>query len=153
MKKRILIHVSIGFVIGVAMMLLIPVLFNRGPDGMIYFYSEEFLSRVGSPALAMLLTLLIYGLYGAACVGGMLIYEIENWSLALATAVHYGVVALGYAFCAWLLRWNLTVKGLLLIELMMTLGFVLIWLFMYLRYKAEVRELNELIRDRGKPEE
>lgn len=144
MRKRILIYLSVGFVIGMAMVLLIPAIFNRTVDGTIHFYSERLLSRFGSPTGAMLITLVLFGLYGAGCIGGMLLYEIERWSLALATAVHYLIVSLGYALAASLLCWGLTTGTLLLIEGMMTAGFILIWLIMYLIYKRQVRELNEL---------
>ena len=37
-------------------------------------------------------------------------------------------------------------KLLLTIEAFMTLGFILIWLIMYLRYKREVQKLNKLVK-------
>ena len=103
MKKKLLIRCGVGFLLGVAMMLLIPALFNRGPDGTVNYCSDELLARVGgSPAAAMAVSLLLYGLYGACCMGGTLLYEIERWPLALATAVHYLIIALGYALAAHL---------------------------------------------------
>ena len=149
MKKKLLIRCGVGFLLGVAMMLLIPALFNRGPDGTVNYCSDELIARVGgSPAAAMAVSLLLYGLYGACCMGGTLLYEIERWPLALATAVHYLIIALGYALAAHLLCWNLSLKQLLIIEALMTVGFFLIWLYMYLRYKAEVRELNQLTEEK-----
>lgn len=144
MKRKLLIRGLIGFLIGAAMM-LIPALFNRGPDGTVNYCSNELITRVGgSPAAAMAASLLLYGLYGACCMGGTLLYDIERWPLALATAVHYLIIALGYALAAHLLCWSLSPRQLLIIEAFMTVGFFLIWLFMYLRYKGEVRELNQL---------
>ena len=134
MKKKLLIRAAVGFLFGIAMMLVVPVLINGGPIARVV-YSDALLARTGSPAAATLLTLLVMGLFGSFCFVGTLFYEIEHWPLALATAAHYLSMSLGYLIPA---------KLLLRIEGVMTLGFFLVWLIMYLRYKAEVRELNEL---------
>ena len=143
MKKKLLIRASVGFLFGIAMMLVVPVLINGGPITRV-IYSDALLARAGSPAAAMLLTLLVMGLFGSFCLIGTLFYEIERWPLALATAAHYLSMSLGYLIPAKLLCWGMPTKLLLGIEGVMTLGFFLIWLIIYLRYKAEVRELNEL---------
>ena len=144
MRKKILIRCGLGFLLGMVAITLISVLFIRGEDGTVYFYSEALLARVGSPAAAALLQMLLCGVYGALCMGGTILYDIERWPLALATAVHYLLIALGYLLPALLLGWYLTPKLLLLVEGMMTVGFFLIWLIMFLLYRAEVRSLNEL---------
>lgn len=150
MRKSILIRAAIGFVLGMLMLLAICLLFDRGADGKVHFCSDALLKRVGSVTAALLLQLAVCGLYGAACMMGTVFYEIERWSLASATVAHYLVVSLGYSFPALLLDWNLTPRLLLQIEGLMTLGFFLIWLIIYLRYKAQVRELNELMENTRK---
>ncbi len=152
MKKQLVILCVIGFVLGLAALFVICFLFNRASDGTVHFFSDSLLKSTGSPAAALLLSLLVCGLYGAACMGGTMFYEIESCPLALATAAHYAVVALGYLLPVLLLRWEMTPCVLLMIEGIMTLGFFLIWLVMYLRYKAQVRELNELMQKRDGPE-
>ena len=147
MKKKLLLRAAVGFLFGIAMMLLVPVLINGGPILRVV-YSDALLARTGSPAAATLLTLLVMGLFGALCICGTAFYEIEKWSLAQATAAHYLTMSLGYLIPNWLLCWNMPLKLLLIIEGVMTLGFILIWLVMYLIFKAQVRELNELIKKR-----
>ncbi|MBO7669178.1 MAG: DUF3021 domain-containing protein [Oscillospiraceae bacterium] len=143
MKGKLLVRACIGFLFGIALMFLIPPILNGTPIGG-SIYSEELLQRVGSPEAATAVSLLVMGLFGAFCMGGTLFYEIESWPLALATAAHYLVMALGYLIPNRLLCWNMPVKQLLAMEGCMALGFCIIWLIMYLRYKREVRELNEL---------
>lgn len=152
MRKKILFRCAIGFLFGIAMMYLVPSLINRGPIIHVIF-TDELLARVGSPAAATLVTLLVMGLFGALCVGGTLFYEIDRWSLAGATAAHYLSMSLGYLVPNWVLRWNIPLKLFLIIEGVMALGFLLIWLAMYLHYKREIRGLNDLIRARDKAEE
>ena len=143
MKKKLLIRAAVGFLFGIVMMVLVPPILNGGSVAR-GICSDALLARTGSPAAATLLTLLVMGLFGSLCLIGTLFYEIERWPLALATAAHYLSISLGYLIPAKLLCWGMPAKLLLCIEGVMTLGFFLVWLIMYLRYKAEVRELNEL---------
>ncbi len=144
MRKKVLIHGGIGFLVGMVLVMLIPAISNLAEDGTARLVSSSLIARVGSAQAAFVMSLLMYGLYGSCCLGGMLLYEIERWPLALATAVHYLGIALGYWLVSLLLCWELTWRELLFIEGLMAVGFVLIWLVLYLRYKAEVRELNHL---------
>ena len=145
MKKKLLIRCAVGFLLGIAAMYIIPSIINHTPINRI-IYTDGLLARVGSPSAATFWTLLVMGLFGVLCLGGTLFYEIERWPLALATAAHYLSMSLGYLIPNWLLGWNMPLKLLLTIEAFMTLGFILIWLIMYLRYKREVQELNELVK-------
>lgn len=152
MGKRILRLSCIGFVLGVVMNAVVPAVVNHSPLG-VGLYSEQLLARVGSPAAATLLSFAVMGLFGALCMVGTLFYEIDRWPLALATAAHYLSMSLGYLIPAKLLCWNMPTALLLRIEGAMTLGFVLIWLVMYLIYRRQVRELNELRARMDRPEE
>ena len=147
MKKKLLIRCALGFLFGMAAMVIVPSLLSGEPIGRV-IYTDELLARTGSPAAAMALSLLVMGLFGALCVGGTLFYEIESWPLACATAAHYLIMALGYLIPNWLLCWNMPLRLLLAIEGFMALGFAVIWLIMYLRYKREVLELNKLMKRR-----
>ena len=144
MKKKLLIRAAIGFLVGMAAMYLVPSLLNHVPVGR-PVYSEELLARVGSPGVAMALTLLVMGLYGSVCVGGTLFYEMESWLLTKATAAHYLAMSVGFLIPNWVLCWNIPLKLFLIIEGFMTLGFFLTWLAMYLYYRGKVRELNNML--------
>ena len=147
-KKKVVIMAGFGFLLGMAMMLIVPAVINCTPIGG-FIYSAQLLERLGSPAKATLLTLLVMGLFGSACMVGTLFYQIERWPLALATAAHYLTVSLGYLIPVRVLCWEMSLRLLLMIEGMMTLGFFLIWLMLYLRYKDEVRKLNKLLQEQS----
>lgn len=144
MKNKLLNRCAIGFLLGMVMVMLIPALTPSAADGRVSLVGERLIARVGSQTGALLLSLALYGLFGAFCVGGTLLYEIQRWPLALATAVHYLGLTLGYVTADLVLCWEMSVRGLLFVEGFMTLGFFLIWLILYLGYKKEVRELNRL---------
>ena len=139
MGKKVLIRAAIGFPLGVLVAVILGLVDMR-------FCSQELAARVGSEGLGIALQFLGSGLYGAACMVGTLFYDFERWSLALATALHYLIIAVGLVLCNWLLCWNMGVGVLLIVLAGQTVGFFLIWLFMWLRYRREVRELNELNR-------
>ena len=145
MRKKLLIRCALGFLFGIAAMLTVPSLISGEPISPA-IYSDELLARAGSPVAATAVSLLVMGLFGSLCMGGTLVYEIESWPLALATAAHYLIMALGYLIPNWLLCWNMPLRLLLAIEGFMALGFALIWLIMYLRYKREEQKLNKLVK-------
>ena len=137
MGKKLLTRAAVGFPLGVLVAVLLGVIDMR-------FCSQALAARVGSEGLGIALQFLGSGLYGAACMAGTLFYDFERWSLALATALHYLIIAVGLVLCNWLLCWGMGPGLLLTILAGQTVGFVLIWLFMLLRYRREVKELNEL---------
>ena len=146
MRKKALIFAAVGFPLGILAGLAIA-FFGRTAGGALMLYSPGLLERVGSGTGAALVQLLVCGLYGAACMAGSALYEVERWPLALATALHYLIIVLGYLLCYWLLSWKASLLETLFILGVQTIGFFLIWLFMCLRYKAQVRKLNELQKE------
>lgn len=137
MGKKVLIRAAVGFALGALVALLLGVIDMR-------FCSQELAAAVGSEGLGIALQFLGSALYGSACMMGTLFYDVERWSLALATALHYLIIAVGLVLCNWLLKWGMAAAVLLLALGCQTVGFFLIWLFMWLRYRKEVKELNEL---------
>ena len=137
MGKKILIRAAIGFPLGVLVAVILGLVDMR-------FCSQELAARVGSEGLGIALQFLGSGLYGAACMVGTLFYDFERWSLALATALHYLIIAVGLVLSNWLLCWGMGAGILLPVLAGQTAGFFLIWLIMWLRYHKEVKELNEL---------
>lgn len=137
MGKKILARAAIGFALGTMVALILGLM-----DG--NFCSKELAALVGSEGAGIALQLLTSGLYGSACMVGTLFYDVERWSLALATVLHYLIIALGLFLCNWLLRWGMGAGLLLTVLAGQTVGFFLIWLIIWLRYRKEVKELNEL---------
>lgn len=142
MRKSILIRAAVGFALGALMALLLGLVNSK-------FCSGELAASVGGEGTAIALQFLGSGLYGAACMVGTLFYDVERWSLALATALHYLIIAVGLVLCNLLLKWGMGAGILLTVLGGQTVGFFLIWLIMCLRYRAQVKELNELQKQRN----
>ena len=130
---------AIGFLIGILMSLAISWLSQDGK-----LVSDTLVERVGSETGALILDLALSGVFGAVCMAGTVFYEIEHWSLAKATFLHYLIVILCFPPLALFLGWVSKPAEILIMTGIQTVCFFLIWLFMYLRCRAEVKELNEL---------
>lgn len=105
------------------------------------------IDRMGSKTAAIVLQTLVSGVYGAAAVSGMLLYDVDEWSLAKATIVHYLIVAVPYVPMALFLGWAESAADILIVEGFQLIAFFLIWSVMVLRYKAKVKKLNELVKE------
>ncbi|MER2235289.1 MAG: DUF3021 domain-containing protein [Candidatus Limivicinus sp.] len=130
---------AIGFSIGIVVSLIISWLTGGGK-----LVSDVLVQRIGSETGALIVDLILSGLFGAFCMAGTVFYEIEHWSLAKATFLHYLIVILCFPPLALFLGWVSKPAEILIMTGIQTVCFILIWLFMYLRYRAEVKELNEL---------
>ena len=78
---------AIGFLIGILMSLAISWLSQDGK-----LVSDTLVERVGSETGALILDLALSGFFGAVCMAGTVFYEIEHWSLAKATFLHYLII-------------------------------------------------------------
>lgn len=145
MLKQFMRRGAIGFPLGIFILILISLL--SGNDSLV---SPVLAQQVGSEAAALALNLVLSGIFGALCMGGTVFYEIEDWSLAKATFLHYLLVIACFPPLAWFLRWFTKPTDILIMTGIQTVAFFLIWLIMYLRCRAEVKELNKLNAQREK---
>ena len=141
MRKDFLRRAGMGFPLGVFVGFFIA--WASGGFGAVIL-RQEFIDRFIDLPTAIIAEVLASGLYGAACFGGMAFYEVENWSLAKATALHYLLIAVLFVPIALVMQWVASVGELLIMAAAQFVGFFLIWLIIYLRYKAQVKELNDI---------
>lgn len=141
MRKKVLILLLIGFCSGLVVGNIIPYF----SSGCVFpWVADTFAARIGNGVAAFVLQTVLSGLYGAACMAGIALYDIEDWSILRATLVHYAIVIVGYLIISLLLDWNARIAELIIILGIMTVIFAAIWLVMYLIYRKQVKELNAL---------
>ena len=142
-KKRILIHLTIGFVGGAVLGDLIALILSVASGSGVQVVSAVRAAQLTLPG-AIILQTVLSGLLGAAGVGGMLYYDIERWSLLAATSVHYVSVMACFVGASMAMEWFPLRWAYYLISIAaMTAAFALIWLIMYLKWKREVKKMNE----------
>ena len=145
--KKIVLHAVIGFVVGAAVGLLIAWLASLPSDGSRLMEFSPVTKKVGF-AGAIALQILVSGLLGCVSVSGMLLYEIEKWSLALATVVHFLAIMAFFTLASFSMGWFAgNVAYFFIAVACNAVGFAVIWVIMYLLWKKEVRKMNEDLRE------
>ncbi len=142
---------AMGFSIGVVFCVLLTTILATSivNDGSLYVCAPEFTEAVGNPILALFMEMIISGLLGAVCWGLTAVYDIEEWSLIKSTAVHY-VISISAYFCvAFILRWlsPADMSSNILWFLIVTGGYVCIWLFNYIGYRIQISQINRNLKD------
>ncbi len=150
MKKKYLRYTGLGFLIGIVVgnvIAFLPVLLGKRDFTLV---SPVLTEKLGSEESAFLVQTLLSGLLGAVSFAGMLFYKRDDWSMIQSAAVHWLLILLFYfpiaLYCGWISE---EPREMLIMVLVMTAVYVLIWLFMNLRYRKQVKELNRKLEGRG----
>ena len=131
----------LGFLLGAAIGNLIAWFFGS-------YVSSMLVARMGSVPAAILVQSLVSGLYGSFALTGTLFYDVEQWSLTRSSVMHFLVIAVLYVPTAMFLGWANSATEILIVEGILLVAYFIIWLVIYLRYKKEVRSLNEMLNKR-----
>ena len=134
-------RIILGFLLGTAIGNLIAWFFGS-------YVSSMLVARMGSVPAAILVQSLVSGLYGSFALTGTLFYDVEQWSLTRSSVMHFLVIAVLYVPTAMFLGWANSATEILIVEGILLVAYFIIWLVIYLRYKKEVRSLNEMLNKR-----
>ena len=111
------------------------------------------LQREGFTLASSLPDILMGGIPGAIAMGTAVIYDIEEWSLLRATVTHFLIVMVALLLACFVLKWFEPWSAPFWIMLAAELvGYIIIWLIIYLCYKKQVRNLNNLLKENWKKE-
>ncbi|MBR0268009.1 MAG: DUF3021 domain-containing protein [Clostridia bacterium] len=127
-KKATLLGLA-GFVIGAAIVICLVLLDSQ-------------------PLQGAFAHIVIGGIYGAVAMGSSVVYGIEKWSIARATATHFLLVFALYFLLVISMGWfSLSDPVFWIVVGAMVAVYILIWLLQYLSYRRQIREMNdELIK-------
>lgn len=81
------------------------------------------------------------GLYGAVAMGGSIVYHIERWGLLRVTITHFTITLTAFLVTNALLGW-FSSDILIIIIILFTVAYMLIWLIMFLLWKRTIRKMN-----------
>lgn len=140
MIKKILKLAGIGFLVGMAVCNIITILGCETVP-----VSQELVERMGSIRTALLVQALLSGIYGALCMGTTVLYDsAEKLPLAAVSLIHCGICIGPYVPLSIFLGWyHDTVTTVITTAIQLT-GYFIVWLIMYLIYKKQTKELNEM---------
>lgn len=127
-KKATLLGLA-GFVIGAAIVICLVLLDSQ-------------------PLQGAFAHIVIGGIYGAVAMGSSVVYGIEKWSIARATATHFLLVFALYFLLVISMGWfSLSDPVFWIVVGAMVAVYILIWLLQYLSYRRQILEMNdELIK-------
>ena len=145
MLKKILKLAGIGFLVGVLVGNLIASL-SGWPDRLL---SSVLVARAGGAAAALLWQTLFSGLLGAVSMAGAALYDVERWSLLRIALTHYVLIEAVYIPIALFLDWAASLPEILIMMALQAACYLLIFLIMYARYHREVRQLNDMNRQKN----
>ena len=101
------------------------------------------LARSSEGLKAAFPNLLLSGIYSAVVMGSSIVYDIEEWSIARATATHFLLSFSLYFLLVLSMGWfRLDDPVFWIVIAVMVVIYVLVWLFQYLSYRRKIREMN-----------
>jgi hypothetical protein len=148
MLRKTLKLAAIGFLMGMITGNIIAYFTAGGSYALV---SEALVAKTGSETAAIIVQTLMSGLYGAITMGGVIFYEIEEWSLLRTALTHYALCMISYIPIALFLGWirpeafladySFSAAG-------QTVTYIIIFMIMYIRYRHEVKELNSMLEEK-----
>lgn len=81
-------------------------------------------------------------LNGIICMGSTIVYDIDNLGLSKVTLLHYVITLVSFLCFNFLLGW-FSEFNIILILVVFTVAYFIIWLVNYLIYKREIRRMNK----------
>lgn len=150
-KKIFWRNFAIGFPLGVILCMLITVITSGviNENGHLQLCVPSFEISIGNAGLALIIQIIVSGLYGAIIIGATVAYEIEKWSILRSTATHAIITLTLYYLTGFTLHWfrPTDIKENLIMLMIFIVVYVSIWLFNYFIYKSEVRKINSKLKE------
>ena len=87
------------------------------------------------------------GLLGAVNVGTTTIYTLERWDVLRCTLVHFAIAMTTFCAVGFTLGWlSPRNPASLWMLAACVIAYFIIWLIMYLRYRRQIRRINEALK-------
>ncbi len=131
--RKLLLKALIGFVLGIVIGAVFVVLAGK---------AGAYLADPGRAAVR----LICCGLYGAGCLGGTVLYRMDQISILHATIIHYIIVMAGLFLLGISFDWNFSNGWVWSIFASYTAGFFMTWYISYLKGKKKARQMNENLK-------
>lgn len=145
MKKKIIKRSLLGFPLGITMGCLITILISLGwANG---YYSPcvpELIEIMGNEINAVILQTILCGILGTGFAAGLVIWEMDNWSIVKQTGIYFSIISVIMLPIAYFAYWmEHTVAGFLSYFGIFALIFIVIWIIQFGTGRYNVRKMNE----------
>lgn len=137
--KRILKLAALGFLLGIFVCSIMTLIGSSPLPA-----SQELVDKIGSLKAAMALQLALSGLYGALCMGSVVLYDEDRLPLSLASVIHCVICIGPFIPLALVLRWCVSICDVLTMSAFQFVAYLIVWLIMFIIYRKQTKELNEI---------
>ena len=137
--KRILKLAALGFLLGIFVCSIMTLIGSSPLPA-----SQELVDKIGSLKAAMALQLALSGLYGALCMGSVVLYDEDRLPLLLASVIHCVICIGPFIPLALVLRWCVSICDVLTMSAFQFVAYLIVWLIMFIIYRKQTKELNEI---------
>ena len=138
---------GIGFIMGMLIGVFMLLIISYAQTGGKTLIPEYLITKAGNEANALMLQMIVSGIYGAICMAGVALYGIESWGLLKTPIIHYLICTVSFIFIGSFMGWiSLNAADVGIVAGGFAVVYFIIWLIMYIRYRSEVDELNVMIR-------
>lgn len=147
MKKRLIARSLIGFAVGAIIAHTITLLVNFFDRGQYLICMPQLAEKFGHTGAVVAQTVL-GALFGMVALGGTCLFNIEKWSLLRASVVHCTLILVTYVIVGLLLHWfSFHIIPMLIMTCIVVFIYALIWFVMYVIWKRDIRQMNQLVEE------
>jgi len=150
MLKKVIKRFVLGFMIEVFVTYVITLLIsvNIG-DGLYHGITPGLLNLCKTELGAASLQFLLAGLLGAIFGVTSLFWEIDHWSLAKQTILHFFTITISMLIVAYLCNWmEHSAKGFAMWIGMFIVVYIIVWFICYGNYKRKIKAVNKKLEER-----
>jgi len=150
MKKKAIQRGLLGFPIGISIGHIITIIISLFlGSGNYYPIPPELISAVGSEIGAVVIQVVLSGLFGASCAAASVIWEIEDWSIAKQTGIHFSIISMIMLPIAYFAHWiPRSLVGFLMYFGAFVTIFVVVWVIHYYIWRNKIKYINKGIEAR-----
>ena len=147
MKKKAIKRGVLGFPLGISMGHIITIVLSLfWGNGYYSPVVPSLIDAVGSEIGAIVVQVALSGLLGASSAAASIIWEIENWSIAKQTGIHFFIISItmlpiGY-FAHWMPH---SLVGFLMYFGIFVAIFIAVWVINYYIMKKKIKYINKSI--------
>lgn len=149
MKKNMIQRGLLGFPLGIAIGFVIAVMRSIGVgEGLFYFVSPELIETMGNELNAVILQTVLCGIMGTGFAMASIIWEIDSWSLAKQSGIHFAIACAVMFPIAYVMNWmRHDAVGILSYVVIFIAIFIVTWLIQYCVWKIKIKKMNDKVQN------
>ena len=149
MKKKVIQRGLLGFPLGIAIGYVITIIISAiWANGYYSPVTPELEKTMGTEINAVIFQALLCGILGAGFAMASVIWEIETWSIAKQSGIHFAIISAIMLPIAYIANWmQHTLIGFLSYFGIFAAIFIFVWLFQYLGWKSKIKRINESVKN------